>query len=950
MSCAPRHALALVVLALVAFAVPAHATPGGLNFLESYADTGAGGARSVAIAPDGTSVYLAGQDSDAVVGYSRDGTTGLLTLLGCIEDTGTGGGCGSTTDGLISPRYMALSDAGDLLYVTGGGSDAIVVLSRNTGTGVLTPGSCFWSPAAGTCTTPAGLPTGALDDAEGIFVREDFVYVAAQTAGTLLVFSGATSGTLVFEECFSNAAFAGCTTVAGALDHPRELTINDDGTGLYVASATSDGVAQFARDDGTGLLTPLSPALVGGVDLPVGITATPDDAYVYVSAVNDNAVAIYQRDPATAKLTFAGCIRDVGGGGAACTSTAEGLAGSEDVAFSGDSASLYATGMFDDAVATFARNGTDLTPLGCLRENPGGGGCGTAFGIGVPHGLEVSPDSRHVYVAGGSGDTISVYGCGGTHDSFAAVESPFKCVEDLIPAGTPACTVTPGWFGETAGPVGVIDDGSRLFVANGCDQNLYRYMLDGTFDAMVPNGIDRGLLLHDGHYYGLASATAPPPDGPGLYEFDPTTLAVGSRLAAVVGAVDVKADPVTGDLFISSNTGSDGSIVRVHDPSGTPVVTPFAGPVVGRNISGLGFNGDGSLLYGAARLDHVFAWDRTGAQTPFDVTIAARPEGIYVAPPSTVLNGVDVSDNVFTNNNGLAPDTGTISRIDVHNGNAVHTIATQGSRGHVFAVDPNGMLLAPQSDRVIRLSPGFTAAPAVAPTSSGLLPPAGPGGQSPPPVARPAQLPDIPTPIALQTGNVDPVSGIVLVRLPGTQLRVRIETVTSVPVGTLIDARNGVVRLTVARSLKSGRLQTGLFSRGSFYFNQEVEKLRAFGKPDAKVFKSLVTELRLVGGGSVKTCPKGSAGQLQAGPRRGAAAKRRFVRYLQAQATGRFRVIGRQSSGLERGTDWLTRDDCTGTLTRVDKGAVVVTDFAKGKDLLVRKGNRYLATGRASGR
>ncbi len=928
----------------------AHAAIGNLNFLESYADVGAGGARSVAIAPDGTSVYLSGQDSDAIVEYSRDGTTGLLTLLGCIEDTGAGGGCATSTDGLASPRYMALSDAGDLLYVGAGNDDAVVVLSRNTGTGVLTPSSCVTAPAAGTCTTPAGLPTGSLDDAEGIFVREDNLYVTGQTAGTVLVFSGANSGTLVFQQCLSNASLGGCTTVAGALDHPRELTVNDAGDSLYVASASSNGVAQFSRDGLTGHLAPLSPALVGGVALPVGITATPDDAYVYVSAVSGNAVAVYTRDDASGELTFAGCVRDVGGGAVACGSTAEGLAGTEDVAFSNDGASLYATGMFEDAVATFARNGAGLTSLGCLRENPGGAGCGTAFGIGVPHGLAVSPDSRHVYVAGGTGDTISAYGCGGTRDSFAAVQSPFKCVEDLIPQGTLACTVTPGWPFETAGPVGVIDDGSRLFVANGCDQNLYRYMLDGTFDAMVPNGIDRGLLLHDGHYYGLASATAPPPDGPGLYEFDPSTLAVGSRIAAVAGAVDVKADPVTRDLFISSNTGSDGSIIRVHDPSGTPVVTTFAGPVIGRNISGLGFNGDGSLLYGAARLDHVFAWDRTGAQTPFDVTIADRPEGIYVAPPSSTLNGVDVSDNVFTNNNGTALDTGTISRIDIHNGNAVHTIATQGSRGHVFAVDPNGMLLAPQSDRVIRLSPGFAPAPAVtAPTSSGLLPAAGPGAP-PPPVARPAQLPDIPIPIALQTGNVDPVSGIVLVRLPGTKRRVRIETVTSVPVGTLIDARNGVVRLTVARSLKSGRLQTGLFSRGSFYFNQEVEKLRAFGKPDAKVFKSLVTELRMAGGGSVKTCPAGSAGRLPAGPRRGAAAKRRFVRYLQAQATGRFRVIGRESSGLERGTDWLTRDDCTGTLTRVDTGAVVVTDFAKRKNFLVQKGKRYLATGRAGGR
>ena len=47
-------------------------------------------------------------------------------------------------------------------------------------------------------------------------------------------------------------------------------------------------------------------------------------------------------------------------------------------------------------------------------------------------------------------------------------------------------------------------------------------------------------------------------------------------------------------------------------------------------------------------------------------------------------------------------------------------------------------------------------------------------------------------------------------------------------------------------------------------------------------------------------------------------------------------VIGRHSSGIERGTQWLTRDDCSGTFTRVQKGQVVVTDYGKGRDVLVK--------------
>src|SRR3954447_10717247 len=54
------------------------------------------------------------------------------------------------------------------------------------------------------------------------------------------------------------------------------------------------------------------------------------------------------------------------------------------------------------------------------------------------------------------------------------------------------------------------------------------------------------------------------------------------------------------------------------------------------------------------------------------------------------------------------------------------------------------------------------------------------------------------SPSPQKTGNASPESGTVLVRLPGTKKFVPIEGVTTLPVGTLIDARKGVVLLTVS--------------------------------------------------------------------------------------------------------------------------------------------------------
>jgi hypothetical protein len=44
-----------------------------------------------------------------------------------------------------------------------------------------------------------------------------------------------------------------------------------------------------------------------------------------------------------------------------------------------------------------------------------------------------------------------------------------------------------------------------------------------------------------------------------------------------------------------------------------------------------------------------------------------------------------------------------------------------------------------------------------------------------------------------------------------------------------------------------------------------------------------------------------------------------------------------------RGTRWLTLDRCDGTLTRVTNGAVVVRDYRRHRNVVVRAGHSYLA-------
>ena len=52
---------------------------------------------------------------------------------------------------------------------------------------------------------------------------------------------------------------------------------------------------------------------------------------------------------------------------------------------------------------------------------------------------------------------------------------------------------------------------------------------------------------------------------------------------------------------------------------------------------------------------------------------------------------------------------------------------------------------------------------------------------------------------------------------------------------------------------------------------------------------------------------------------------------------------GSYSAATVRGTKWLVTDTCTSTITRVTQGAVTVRDTVRKRNVVVRKGGRYIA-------
>ena len=207
-------------------------------------------------------------------------------------------------------------------------------------------------------------------------------------------------------------------------------------------------------------------------------------------------------------------------------------------------------------------------------------------------------------------------------------------------------------------------------------------------------------------------------------------------------------------------------------------------------------------------------------------------------------------------------------------------------------------------------------------------------GEPPPPAPAPpvAEDDDPPAegtvrPELAETVAAEP-SGEVRVRRPGQPGFLPLTAGAELPVGSVVDARDGGVALTAA--LPSGETQTGRFGGGRFLVRQGRG-----GRVDLHLRGSYCPRRR-----GAQPAADGAAVAR-------AARKRRSGRRLWGRDKGgRFRTHGENSHATVRGTRWVVADRCDGTLTRVTEGSVVVRDTVRRKRVIVRVGERYLARAR----
>jgi hypothetical protein len=224
-----------------------------------------------------------------------------------------------------------------------------------------------------------------------------------------------------------------------------------------------------------------------------------------------------------------------------------------------------------------------------------------------------------------------------------------------------------------------------------------------------------------------------------------------------------------------------------------------------------------------------------------------------------------------------------------------------------------------------------------------------------------SKAPNPPPPVLGQSGDVTPISGLVLIKPPAGKsihasggLHGRVAGVPTVgqgfvpltqarqvPVGSQIDALRGTLQLVVASARKHKtqqvRLSGGLFTLGQNRrgplkgLTTFALKESAFaGAPSYSQCSSSAKLARSAGAGG----PEAKSAKLK---------PKVLQTLLASEKSGSFRTKGRYAAATVRGTEWITEDRCDGTLTIVKRGVVAVQDFHTRKTIILHAGQRFLA-------
>ncbi len=656
---------------------------------------GLAGATGVEVSPDGEHVYVAGAADSAIAVFARDPATGRLAFLEAVPGIpGLGGveamaipangeqvyAAGAADDALAMLRRQpgsrctpaGFGDVDDVADVAAGGSVVYTVRALlspsavgtlfNTATASTSEDVAESDPLDNSSTAEIELtPEVALtvektDGADEEIPGTEVIYTMTITnlgpsdlvGGNVLddfvpellepVWTCSASGVLEFIEMEQNGVDG-----VGGLDGGYSVAANPDpdgpqgplggGQDVYVASRQSSAIAHFTRDPFDDGRLAYVTSYVDGVDGVDGLggagslALSPDGLHVYATGSLDYAVAVFDRDPTDGSLTFKQALHEGDPG-------LDGLEGAFGVAVSPDGGNVYVTGEIDDTLVVFARDQATGELTFVEREKDGFGGLELGVLDGVTA-LAVTPDGRHVIVAGPVHDKLIVFARDpdtGAVDYASEVQDGLGGVDGLD--AVQGLTVSPS--GQFVYAAGLADDAIAIF-----DRDPVTGALG--FLEIVKNGVG-GVAGLDG-----VRAVELSPDGQFLYAagYNSDALAIFAR------------DGVTGLLtFLEAETDGLGGV------DGLDGARALAATADGQNVYAIGEYDDAIAVFqrfgrgvcgsgGVGDIDDLINL-AVGGRVTYTAIATIEPCAV-----GSLLNTVDVVMPPGTTNTGATSDSDT---------------------------------------------------------------------------------------------------------------------------------------------------------------------------------------------------------------------------------------------------------------------------------------------------
>ena len=564
------------------------------------------------VSPDGSRVYVAAADSNSLVVYDRDRVTGNLTFVESLVNGGMDF-FGSTITGLAGPSNVIVSADGRYVYVASEGDRTIAFFVHHPGDTQLTFISSTILDDTGS-TFNIDLPFGMAFTPE-----ESLLLVTSETGDLVAFLEVTDSGDLISKGVLTDNGFDSGMNRIDGLGGASSIAISPDGRHTYVTGFTDNSIAVFDQPPSEGQHDEFTLPLFiesltnGGMDAAlnvvsgiVGATAvnvSPDGQHVYVTGETSNSIAVFSRDQGTGVLTFVESLADLGMDqmGNTVTNLSAPLA----VTTSPDGSNVYVAASGSNAVTIFNRDfGTGVLTVSESLVNGGLDGAGTMIsGVTNVSGVFASRDGLHVYASGSADDAVARFNAprelAVTTDGAAAISVTTADTDDHISLGIDG---QPAMVTIDSG--GSVDNDSVMIQGTGLDETVS--VNGGTLTAgpstfSLTNVEGLNLFLDGGDDTVNVTASA---SGPAFFNVDGSTqsgsdvlnvnaqtaqvIDTGSNISFTGGLQTVNyADFETVAITNANPTVNDDTFVIAEDaPVSTSVGTPVASdPEAGETLT-----------------------------------------------------------------------------------------------------------------------------------------------------------------------------------------------------------------------------------------------------------------------------------------------------------------------------------------------------------------------------